>query len=407
MSQLFLYTNQFPHQGGEPFLEAEIGLIAESFDHVTIYAGAGQQLPLVCALAPNVKLADELIVNPKGIKELILEFPGLFFGWPVKEFFKSPHRFRYISEFRWNLYRFIGLVQKAKALKQALTEVADEATVHYSYWFNEWATILAMAKQMGLKGKIVTRVHGYDFDERQQARGYHPFRYTEWNYIDNVVQVSEYGKNYQLKQFPRSKKLSVSRLGTRDLGTGPVSQDMPFAIVSCSGFVALKRVPLIAEIVSHMQQPVHWFHIGDGREKDSMLQQISKCLAPDKYTFLGAMSNEKVLEYYRTNPVDLFVNASELEGLPVSLMEAASFGIPISGFAICGVPEIVNSETGVLLEETDSPADAAKKWDLLLAEKSRNAEFRSGVKAFWKKEFDAVTNYKEFIKKQLNTTCVV
>ncbi len=42
----------------------------------------------------------------------------------------------------------------------------------------------------------------------------------------------------------------------------------------------------------------------------------------------GGISNAEVFQFYRDNKVDLFVNASTSEGLPVSIMEAISFGIP-------------------------------------------------------------------------------
>ena len=49
------------------------------------------------------------------------------------------------------------------------------------------------------------------------------------------------------------------------------------------------------------------------------------------------------------NDFDLFVNMSLSEGIPVSIMEAISFGIPIIATNVGGNAEIVNDETGVLI----------------------------------------------------------
>ena len=58
-------------------------------------------------------------------------------------------------------------------------------------------------------------------------------------------------------------------------------------------------------------------------------------------------------------PVDLFLNVSEYEGVPVSVMEAQSFGIPVIATAVGGTPEIVNEENGFLLPENPSQDEIA------------------------------------------------
>ena len=99
--------------------------------------------------------------------------------------------------------------------------------------------------------------------------------------------------------------------------------------------------------------------------------------------------------------VNLFINVSELEGIPVSLMEAISFGIPIIGCDICGVPEIVNEQTGLLLEKDFDVKEAAAKIELFLGSKASDINFRKGVKLFWNENFNADKNYPEFINKYL------
>ena len=48
--------------------------------------------------------------------------------------------------------------------------------------------------------------------------------------------------------------------------------------------------------------------------------------------------------------VFFFVNVSESEGIPVSIMEAASFGIPIIATDVGGTSEIVDNSNGFLIE---------------------------------------------------------
>lgn len=52
---------------------------------------------------------------------------------------------------------------------------------------------------------------------------------------------------------------------------------------------------------------------------------------------------------YSEHPVDVFINLSTNEGVPVSIMEAISFDIPIVATDVGGTSEIVTDETGILV----------------------------------------------------------
>jgi glycosyltransferase involved in cell wall biosynthesis len=104
-----------------------------------------------------------------------------------------------------------------------------------------------------------------------------------------------------------------------------------------------------------------------------------------------------VLEFYQQNEVHAVLNVSVFEGIPVALMEAISCGIPVIGCNVCGMPEIITKETGLLLEKEFNIENAAKSIEVFLKEKSGNLDFRSGVQKYFQKNYSASTNYKAFI----------
>ena len=92
-----------------------------------------------------------------------------------------------------------------------------------------------------------------------------------------------------------------------------------------------KRVGLILKGIiaaaNQVNQQIEWYHIGDGPDKQKI---INHTLPPNvSVNLLGNLSYEEMMDLYKNNPADLFMNLSEKEGTPVSLMESISCGIPI------------------------------------------------------------------------------
>ena len=99
----------------------------------------------------------------------------------------------------------------------------------------------------------------------------------------------------------------------------------------------------------HVQRPVKWSHIGDGDERSIIEQVLERVGDNVGVSLLGQLPHESVIDWLRENEVDVFVNVSTTEGVPVSIMEAFSFGIPVIATNVGGTREIVDDSCGVLL----------------------------------------------------------
>ncbi|MBK7666202.1 MAG: glycosyltransferase [Sphingobacteriaceae bacterium] len=170
-------------------------------------------------------------------------------------------------------------------------------------------------------------------------------------------------------------------------------------IVSCSSLIELKRVNLIVEILKNTTSKIKWVHFGDGPLLSSVKEKTKELGNNISVEFKGYVSHDQILKYYKENRIDLFMNVSELEGIPVSIMEAISFGIPVTGCNICGVPEIVTKETGFLWDVNfDVKAAANELENYFQSTEQRKQDLRTSAKNYWAKHFDADKNYKSFIK---------
>jgi glycosyltransferase involved in cell wall biosynthesis len=397
--QLVLFTNKFPFIGGESFLETEIFYLAKRFDKVIIYplqhgTEHSVQLPANCMVA------DFGFENNVSLKSILKRHFGTLLYWFLSEFMISPHRFKYITQFKWNLYRLVGLVDCAERL-WAHAEQYNGQKVFCSYWFNEWGSVLAILKKKNSTMCFITRVHLYDFEEEFDARKYLPFRFTEMKLPDAIFPISEYGKQYLLK-FRSNRKIEVHKLGVNILMDYQSPQkESPFCIVSCSQLGWYKRPLLLVELISKLKLNIEWHHFGDGVLQSEFLEACAKLPGNIKFVFHGHKPNVEVYNFYKQNYVSLFINVSEYEGIPVSIMEAISFGVPVVGCNICGVPEIVTDATGILLEKHFEIAESAVRIDTFLMSQAQDAAYRNGVQKFCETYYNAAINYPAFIDKLL------
>ena len=107
---------------------------------------------------------------------------------------------------------------------------------------------------------------------------------------------------------------------------------------------------------------IDWHHFGDGSQMEEIKKQAKQL--KDKtnisYTLHGYVPNAEYIDTLCHMNADFFVTTSSTEGgVPVSLSEAASFGLPIVATAVGGIPEIVSEANGILMGETPSAEEVA------------------------------------------------
>ncbi len=124
-----------------------------------------------------------------------------------------------------------------------------------------------------------------------------------------------------------------------------------------------QRVPNVRLIVA-----------GDGSERCA-LRDLAASLAPGKVDFVGAVAPENMPALY--DQADIFVNASDVDNQPLSIIEAFASGLPVVTTDAGGIPEMVtDGETGLMVDRGDHEALAACVIRLL-----RNKELATDIAA--------------------------
>jgi len=105
------------------------------------------------------------------------------------------------------------------------------------------------------------------------------------------------------------------------------------------------------------------------------------------------------MKFYRETPIDLFILTSESEGVPVSIMEALSFGIPAMATAVGGVPELISNHTGYLLTPNPTSEEIAEKLlDFLNLSHLQRTIKRQAARTAWETGWSAKVNFTKWAK---------
>jgi glycosyltransferase involved in cell wall biosynthesis len=225
----------------------------------------------------------------------------------------------------------------------------------------------------------------------------------------HFVCVSSRAKKQALQEGIRDEKIRIIFNGVR-----PVVKDVSLRaetrtdlglqaedkmVINVGRLVPEKAQRLLidaAAIVRKYRSDVRFFIAGEGPLRDSLTRLIQKHGLEDVFCLLGNRSDIAAL----LNAADLFVLYSETEGMPVSLMEAMSVGLPVIASELEGVAEIVNRpNVGTLIPFGDSSLLANQIIDRLAQTQQSEKQGRNGQKRILE-DFSldrSCTQYQEMI----------
>ncbi|MDX9752075.1 MAG: glycosyltransferase, partial [Flavobacteriales bacterium] len=246
--------------------------------------------------------------------------------------------------------------------------------------------------------RYAVMAHGSDLYTERHANGRIPYRAWQVRQADRVICIARHGADYLRARFPaHAGKVEVAHLGTMDHGPGPWAPADALRIVSCAYLRPPKRIHLLARALAQVRRPVHWTHFGDGPDRSALDEAVAALPPHITVDMPGNVVPEEVIAWYRRNPADLFVHLSGHEGVPVAMMEAISFGIPVWANDVGGVAELLRPPAGKLLPADIDPARLAALLDGPEADHWRQAEVRRDVRAYWQEQFSAEANFVRIV----------
>lgn len=405
---IFILASIFPYGKSEPYLEEELNYISRiKNSRIVLFSLSPRKGDVKKKMPSNVE------INPiffKGyffyfLHSLTLLFDTKFY----KEFFKllksKKLTFRkfiklttYLSQANYEYKRIKKLLKKKYHLPK------ESTVVFYSYRLEYQAYILYSLRSDYPNCKFIARAHRYDLYEEFSKAHYLPFQEDIITSLDDVITISKDGFKYLKDKYPFADNISLRYLGTKDylLNKDWKKNPKKIKIISCSNITPIKRVELIAQSLYKISEniEIEWVHYGDGENnsKVKLETEIENLPSNIKVYLPGYIDSSALMEIYKNQDFDIFVNVSTSEGIPVSIMEATSFGIPIIATDVGGTSEIVkDGYNGFLLE---SDFSTGKLSELIIMFYKMNEceylQFRNNSREIWEEFFSAEKNYLDF-----------
>ncbi len=412
VKKVFLLTKRFPY---DPPMEAPL---AEELEYWA------KEYPGRLFLVPKRQKKQGEWEIPKNIKTIVLP----------KEW-KQPGKMIRIAETLFSplfLKECIYLLLGRKTINPGLYKAAFTATYEafiykrrlavlidqqegsvliYSYWFNQIAYSAALLKKKRPNLKVVARAVSRDLYEFRSPRRYLPIKRQFKGKLDCIYTISQEGLKYLKEnyQFP-DRDLAISRKGIH-VGseiTSPSGTNQ-LVLLSIAVFKPLKRIDKIIKAIAlfaecNPEVEIFWHHLGGAiidrmSKEEKKLHELAKNSFSKKnvdYNFHGTLPHSEILKFLKSRDIDVLINASETEGVPLSIMEAMAHGVPAIAPHVGGISELITPQHGILMSENPDIREISHA--LSQYEFYKSSEVREKAKQFISKNFNVAKNYPKLIK---------
>jgi glycosyltransferase involved in cell wall biosynthesis len=141
------------------------------------------------------------------------------------------------------------------------------------------------------------------------------------------------------------------------------------------------------------------FIVGDGPYRKYLEILAQQSHFPDDVIFMGEKNQDDIVAIL--SATDIFVNPSYSEGLPTSVMEAASVGVPVIATDVGGTKEIVECGTTGLMVEPYRPQQIATAILSLVRDSQMSSEIARAARCYIQQKFD----WDEITQRWIHCVC--
>ena len=241
---------------------------------------------------------------------------------------------------------FLGWMMFRPEIKIVHVHGASKA----SFWRK--SIFIYIAKSFGKK--VVYHMHGGGFEEFTKR---HPFCVGKLvKKCDVIIALSEYWKNYFTNKLHCNNVVIVKNVIASPVVDKKDRRDFSLLFLGLLG-----KNKGIYDLLACLNEHKDEFngriklYVGGNGEVQKVVDMIDKYGLNNVVSFEGWVSGKDKIKLF--NIADAYILPSYHEGLPISILEAMSYSLPIISTNVGGIPEILkDGENGFLITPGDKDA---------------------------------------------------
>jgi len=189
-----------------------------------------------------------------------------------------------------------------------------------------------------------------------------------------VVTISEFNRKVLVQTGVDPQKISVIHCGVRTnkFKRACLYDPSKKSVLSVCRLVEKKGIKYLIKAIALVRQKhdVRLRIVGSGPEEEELRNITSKMGLNDVIEFVGNITDEQLVDLYLSSSIFVlpcvFAANGDVDGIPVSVMEAMATGLPVISTTVSGIPELVEDHQNGLLVKPKEPIELAKSINRLL-----------------------------------------
>jgi colanic acid/amylovoran biosynthesis glycosyltransferase len=216
--------------------------------------------------------------------------------------------------------------------------------------------------------------------------------------------ISQRGQNLYMAISDQREKMTVIHLGVK-IATAdslPDSQTSSVFRIACvANLISMKGHEYLLRAVQLLEDPRIELHlIGSGPRRSELANLVEQLKLSHQVVFCGFVPHEELLSKFRIGFYSLVVlpsipdSTGQEEGIPVTLMEAMSFGIPVIATKTGSIPELIPEYLDLLVPPKDFVSLALKIQEVMNGNEALIGNLRLSLRKHVAKDFDSEVTSK-------------
>lgn len=211
--------------------------------------------------------------------------------------------------------------------------------------------------------------------------------------VGSVVTISEYDQQLARRYHVGStKRRYLVRNGISEPQADGTEQrdqhrpdDAPLQILTIGRLSPVKNHLMLVEALAGLSIPFEAIIVGEGECHAALAARILQLGLNDKVKLPGEVTDL----YAYLDTADIFVLSSNYEGLPLSVLEAMSMGLPVVSTDVGGVSEAVLAGQTGLLSAREDAAGLRENIETLAAKEQLRGQFSARARCHYLENFTA------------------